>query len=70
MARVIVSATADADTAEIFTYLANSAGAAVADKYDLLFTKVYDRLAAHTDMYAARPALGAKSERLWCRPIS
>jgi plasmid stabilization system protein ParE len=40
MARVIVSATADADTAEIFTYLANSAGAAVADKYDLLFTKV------------------------------
>jgi toxin ParE1/3/4 len=60
MTRVIVSPRADADTDEIITYLANRAGAATADKYDALFNEVYDRLAVHPDMYAARLRLGPK----------
>jgi plasmid stabilization system protein ParE len=60
MARVVVLPSADADTDEIFAYLARVAGAATADKYDALFNEVYDRLASHPDMYAARPALGPK----------
>jgi len=60
MARVVVSPSADADADEIWAYLAKTAGAATADKYDALFTEVYDRLAVDPDMYAARPRLGAK----------
>jgi toxin ParE1/3/4 len=60
MTRVIVSPSADADTDEIITYLAKRAGAATADKYDALFNDVYERLAVHPDMYAARPVLGPR----------
>jgi toxin ParE1/3/4 len=60
MARVIVSPSADADAIGILDYLENRAGAATAEKYGLLFTKVYDRLAVYPDMYAARPRLGPK----------
>jgi len=60
MARVIVLPRADADADEIFRYLSNKAGAAVADQYDARFNEVYDRLAVDPDMYAARPSLGAK----------
>ena len=59
MARVIVSPRAEADAIEIIDYLENMAGAATAEKYGLLFSKVYDRLTVDPDMYAARPALGA-----------
>jgi plasmid stabilization system protein ParE len=58
MARVIVSPDAEADAIEIIDYLENRAGSATAEKYGLLFTKVYDRLAADPDMYAVRPRLG------------
>ena len=60
MARVVVSPSADADAIEILDYLENRVGAATAEKYGLLFTKVYDRLTADPDMYAARPRLGPK----------
>jgi toxin ParE1/3/4 len=59
MARVVVSSTAHADTVEIVDYLATRAGAATAHKYAARFTGIFDRLAEHPDMYAARPALGA-----------
>src|SRR5215469_2893564 len=60
MARVLVSAPANEDTIEVLAYLARVAGPATADKYDALFKEVYDRLAAHPDMYATRPKLGRK----------
>jgi toxin ParE1/3/4 len=60
MVRVVVSSPANTDTNAILIYLARVAGAATADKYDALFTKVYDRLAVHPDLYAARPALGPR----------
>lgn len=60
MARVVVLPRADADTDEIFAYLARRAGPATAEQYDLLLSEVYDRLAVHPDMYAARPKLGPK----------
>ena len=68
MARVIVSPRADADADEIFRYLANKAGAAVADKYDARFNELYDRLAIDPDMYAARPKLGPKIRVAVVRP--
>jgi toxin ParE1/3/4 len=60
MARVVLSFPANADSNEILAYLARVAGAPTADKYDALFNEVYDRLAVHPDMYAARPKLGPK----------
>jgi toxin ParE1/3/4 len=60
MARVVVSSPANADTIEILAYLARIAGAATADKYDKVLNEVYDRLAVHPDIYAARPSLGPK----------
>jgi plasmid stabilization system protein ParE len=68
MARVVVSPSADADADEIWAYLAKTAGAATADKYDALFNEVYDRLAVDPDMYAVRPALGPKVRAAIVRP--
>jgi toxin ParE1/3/4 len=58
MARVVIAATADADTAGILTYLALKAGKRIAVKYAELFEKLYDRLAVHPAIGALRPALG------------
>lgn len=58
MARVIIAASADADTAGILAYLAAHAGRQTAVKYDSLFEQLYDRLAVHPGSGAPRPALG------------
>jgi len=58
MARLVVAAAADADTAGILTYVAGKAGKRTAVKYAELFEKLYDRLAVHPAIGALRPALG------------
>jgi plasmid stabilization system protein ParE len=68
MARVVVSSPANADSNEVLAYLARVAGPATADKYDALFTEVYERLAVDPDMYAVRPALGPKVRAAVVRP--
>ena len=58
MARVIVTEPADADSADILTYLAREAGSVAAVKYSHSFDALYQRLASHPDSGATRPALG------------
>jgi toxin ParE1/3/4 len=58
MARLVIAATADADTAGILTYLAGKAGKRTAIRCAELFEKLYDRLAVHPATGALRPALG------------
>src|SRR5438132_4650942 len=58
MTRIIISSSADADTAEIIAYLMRNAGRATAAGYTALFEVLYDRLAAHPDSGPPRPALG------------
>jgi toxin ParE1/3/4 len=58
MAKVVISASADADTAGILVYLAHQAGRRTAAKYEALLERLYDRLAAHPGIGAPRPALG------------
>jgi toxin ParE1/3/4 len=58
MARVLISSTADADTADILAYLADKAGRNTAAKYNALFEKLYGRLSDHPDSGPPRPALG------------
>ena len=57
-ARIVVAASADADTEGILTYLAAEAGWRTAAKYDALFERLHDRLAVHPGIGASRPALG------------
>lgn len=59
MARVVITSSADADTAHIITDLGAKAGANVADRYDADLDMIYDRLASHPQSGAPRPALGA-----------
>lgn len=58
MARVTVTAPADADTANILTELAREAGFNTAAKFNFRFEKLYDRLADHPDSGPLRPKLG------------
>lgn len=58
-ARVVVTAPADADMANILADLAGEAGSLVASKYNLMFERLYDRLAGHPESCPARPKLGA-----------
>jgi toxin ParE1/3/4 len=58
MARVVVAAQADADTAEILTILAREAGKAIAVTYNSHFESLYDRLADYPDSCSLRQALG------------
>ena len=60
MARVIVTPSADADTAEIIAHLDAKAGHGVAAKYNASFEQLYDNLADFPDSGAARPEVGAK----------
>ncbi len=52
MARVIVTPSADADTAEILAFLAAKAGYGVAAKYNASFEQLYDNLADFPDSAA------------------
>ena len=58
MARILIAASADADYAAIIADLAAKAGWQTATRYDSLFERLYDRLAAHPDSGAPRPTLG------------
>ena len=58
MARIVVTETADRDVDEIVTYLAEQAGARVAEKYLDLFDGVYARLALLPGSGPPRPHLG------------
>jgi toxin ParE1/3/4 len=58
-ARIVVTAPADADVANILADLAGQAGSLVASKYSLMFERLYDRLAGHPKSCPARPKLGA-----------
>jgi toxin ParE1/3/4 len=60
VARVIVTPSADADTAEILAFLAAKAGYGVAAKYNASFEQLYDNLADFPDSGAPRPKVGGK----------
>jgi toxin ParE1/3/4 len=59
MARVIIAATADADTDGILVDLAAKGGRRLAAKYNDLFENLYDRLGDFPGSGAPRPAIGA-----------
>ncbi len=58
MAKVIVSPFALADQDEILTYLVGEAGFPVAQKYDLAFRALLERLSHFPGIGAPRPELG------------
>ena len=58
MARVVLTASADADTAFILADLAAKAGAIVAERYDTEFDALYRRLERFPKSGSPRPALG------------
>jgi toxin ParE1/3/4 len=58
MARVIITAPADADTADILADLCGEAGQVIAEKYNSRFESLYDQLADHPDGCPQRPKLG------------
>jgi toxin ParE1/3/4 len=58
MARVVITASADGDSAAVLDYLNARAGQLTVVKYRGLFRKLYDRLASHPDSGPPRPALG------------
>ena len=59
MARVVLTASADADTAFILRDLAAKAGADVARRYDAEFDALYRRPERFPESGSPRPALGA-----------
>jgi toxin ParE1/3/4 len=58
MARVIIAASAGADSAAILAEFNSKAGRPTVIKYRTLFKALYDRLADHPDSGSARPILG------------
>lgn len=59
--RTVVTASADADLAEIVTYLLQHAGEAVARKYAEQFDALYDRLAVFPGSGPRRAILGVNT---------
>ena len=58
MARVIVTAPADADAGEVLGRIAAEAGVGHAEKFNARFEALYDRLADHPGSCRTRPELG------------
>jgi plasmid stabilization system protein ParE len=58
MARLVFSALADADTAEIYTRLAANGGRKAAQRYDAAFERLYERLSEFPESGALRKTLG------------
>ena len=58
MARIIITPSADADTAAIIHDLGKKAGKIVAARYDADFDQLYENLAQFPESGAPRPALG------------
>lgn len=59
MAHVIVTPSADADTAEIIAYLDAKAGYGVAARYNASFEQLYEHLADFPESAAPRPKVGS-----------
>jgi plasmid stabilization system protein ParE len=68
MARVIITATADADVDRIFSSLAKRAGGRTAEKYLRLFDEAYQRLAANPGSGFARKRLGTNTRMVIAAP--
>jgi plasmid stabilization system protein ParE len=58
MARVVITASADADSAAILGEIKSKAGEPTAIKYRTLFKQLYDRLADYPESGPARTVLG------------
>jgi toxin ParE1/3/4 len=58
VSRVVITSTADADTAHVIALLAAKAGKGVAARYNADFDKVYERLAYKPESGSPRYALG------------
>ena len=58
MARLIITASADSDTASILDDLADKAGVSVAARYNADFDALYRRLERFPESGSLRPALG------------
>jgi toxin ParE1/3/4 len=58
MARIIITSPADADTADILADIFGEAGQIIAEKCNLRFESLYERLADHPDSCPLRPKLG------------
>jgi toxin ParE1/3/4 len=58
MARIVVSATANADITGILAHLAVNTGRQIAARYAADFDALYDRLADFPDIGPPRPTLG------------
>jgi toxin ParE1/3/4 len=67
MARIVVTAPADADVAAILDHLTANAGRPIAVKYAEAFDAAYDRLAAFPRLGPTRLALGPQT-RIWIVP--
>jgi toxin ParE1/3/4 len=69
MARVVITATADADVTGIVAYLVQNAGHQVAHRYFGAFDAVYDRLADFPASGSPRPALGRNARIALVHPF-
>ena len=58
MARVVITAPADADAVEILARIAKEAGIESLRKFNERFEALYDRLADHPESCKTRPELG------------
>jgi plasmid stabilization system protein ParE len=70
VARVVITAAADADAAAIADDLAARAGATIAARYDADFDAFYQRLKQFPESGAPRRTLGATSPWASCFPMS
>ena len=59
MARLVVTASADADTAYIIADLGSKAGVSVAARYNADFARLYERLSDYPNSGSPRRSLGA-----------
>ncbi|CAN2535269.1 Toxin+ParE3 [Methylocapsa aurea] len=57
--RVVVTALADADVADILAEIAREAGVRIAEKYNRRFESFFERIAAHPEICPSRASLGA-----------
>ncbi|HEY5225999.1 MAG TPA: type II toxin-antitoxin system RelE/ParE family toxin [Methylovirgula sp.] len=59
MVRIVVTALADADVADILADLNSEAGSVTAERFNARFERLYERLADHPDSGPLRPILGS-----------
>ena len=57
MAKIMISATADADVEDILDYLADEAGISTVVKYERSFDELYEHLALYPESCPRRPRL-------------